>query len=83
MDIVADLFNSALHCNQPSRSHKIDNRVEEVVISNSRSIQPSLARFSRNPYLKHCNGTPTAYIDDFIDDFLGLSQGSTYMRHHV
>ena len=42
-----------------------------------------MAKLSRDPYLKRINANPKAYVDLFVDEFLGLSQGPAHMQLHV
>ena len=61
----------------------MDNNAEAVVIAGSWPLQPALAYMSRNPYLKRRNMNLRAYVDVFVDDFLGLSQGPVHRWSHV
>ena len=48
-----------------------------------RKIQPALANLICDPYLNQCNSNPTAYVDVFVDEFLGLVQEGAHRRHYV
>ena len=67
MEKVVDLENTDLRCNNPYRPHKLDNRVEVVVISDSGKLHPALVKLIRDPYLKRHNKNPAAYMDVFLD----------------
>ena len=82
-ETVVDLSNEALRFNQKSCLHKLENSAEALVVSNSWPIQPSIAELSQNPYLKCHNSNTTAYVDVFVDNFLGLAQGSAHRQFHV
>ena len=72
-DKVADPTNTALHCNQTSHNQKLDDHAEALVISDYPPLQSYLAGLIRNPYLSCTNAKPTAYMDVFIDNFLGIA----------
>ena len=41
------------------------------------------AQLTRNPYLRRPKAKLLAYMDVFVDDFLGLAQGPRHRRRHV
>ena len=41
------------------------------------------AALKRDPYLQRPNAKLLAYVDVFVDDFLGLAQGPRHRRRHV
>ena len=83
MEIVTDLANTSLLCNQPSQNHKLDNQTEAVVILDSRPFQPPLSGLSRDPYLRCSNTNHMAYVDVFVNEFLGLAQDPSHSQRHV
>ena len=40
-------------------------------------------KLTRNPYLRRPRSKLVAYMDVFVDDFLGLAQGPWHRRRHV
>ena len=44
------------------------------------TLQPELSGLSRDPYLRWTNENPAAYVDVFVDNFLGLAQGPAHRR---
>ena len=82
-ETVTDLANSALHSNRKTHLHKLDNHTEAVLIDDLRPLQKDLSKIICDPYLKSCNVKPTSYVDVFVDDFWGLSQGPANRRRHV
>ena len=69
----ADLENEFLRSHQPSRPHKLDNRSEAI----SPPLAPPLAKghtqLTSNPYPRRPKAKLLAYVDVFVDDFLGLA----------
>ena len=41
------------------------------------------ANLTRDPYLRRPNTKLLAYVDVFVDNFLGLAQGPRQLRRHV
>ena len=80
---VADLVNPALRCNQPYHKHKLDDRMESLVIMDSSPLQAFMEVLSRNPNLSCTNSNTAAYGEVFVDDFLGLYQGPAHRQRHV
>ena len=83
MDILADLANAALHCNTPALPHRLDYMVEIIVREETPNLQTELAGLTRESYLRRANANPAAYIDVFVNNFLGLSLGPAHRRHWV
>ena len=46
-------------------------------------LAPEHAQLTRYPYLRRPKAKLLAYVDVFVDDFLGLAQGSRHCRWHV
>ena len=40
-------------------------------------------KLTRDPYLRLSKANLLAYVDVFVDDFLGLAQGPRHRRRHV
>ena len=66
-EMVADLANIDLCCNQPSHPQKLNSRAEAVITTNVQPPQPDLADMTHDPYLQQRNANPAAYIDVFVD----------------
>ena len=81
--MVADLANASLCCNQPPLPHKLDRCEEAVVVSSAWPLQSVLDVVTRDPYLQLGNSKPVAYVDVFVDGFLGLSQGTAHRQRHI
>ena len=51
------------------------------------TLEPPLAQehaqLTRDPYLRRPNAKLLAYVDVFVDDFLGLAQGPRHRRRHL
>ena len=80
---VADLANEALHSHQPSKQHQLDDRAEAIEPPPAPPLTQEHAQLTRNPYLRQPKAKLLAYVDVFVDDFLGLAQGPRHRRHHV
>ena len=52
-------------------------------ISFSRATTQEHANLTRDPYLRQPNAKLLAYVDFFVDNFLGLAQGPRHHRRHV
>ena len=68
MEIVTDLANTSLLCNQPSQKNKLDYHVEALVISDSPPLQASIIGFIQDPCLSRTNVKPTAYVNVFANN---------------
>ena len=82
-ETVADLANEALRTHIPSRPHKLDARAENIVPAPAPGEQKCFKDLGRDPYLQRKNAPLLAYVDVFVDDFLGLAQGPRHRRRHV
>ena len=58
-------------------------RAEALEPSPAPLITREHASLKRNPYLQRPNAKLLAYVDVFVDDFLGLAQGPRHRRRHV
>ena len=83
METVADLANEALRIHQPSKQHLLDIRAEAVEPSPAPQLTMEHAALKRDPYLQRPNAKLLAYVDVFVEDFLGLAQGPRHRRRHV
>ena len=73
-ETVANLSNSALCCNTPALLHRLDYMVKSIFRAEPPTLQQALRGLTRYLYLIWANANPSAYIDVFVDDFLGLAQ---------
>ena len=77
-ETVADLENASLHCNTPVLPHRMDGMAESIFMEEPPTLKPALAGLTRGPYLRRANTNPDAYIDVFVDNFTGISQGRAH-----
>ena len=82
METVADIANKSLRSHYPSRPHKLDDRVEEIVPPPAPPLAQEHAKLTRDSYLRRPKAKLLAYVDIFVDDFLGLAQGPWHHRRH-
>ena len=82
-ETVADLENQALCEHAPLRQHKLDNKASAVASAASPTLNPTLVPLSQDSLLLRTNAQLLAYVDVFIYNFLGLSQGPTHRHRHV
>ena len=82
-ETVADLANEALRTHQPSKQHLLYIRAEAVEPSPAPLFIQEHANLTRDPYLQRPNAKLLAYVDVFVDNFLGLAQGPRHRRRHV
>ena len=82
-ETVADLANTALICNTSAVLHRMDDMVEAIFREEPTALQPELAGLTRYPYLRQSNTNMAAYVEVFVDDFLGLAQEPSHWRHQV
>ena len=82
-ETVADLANEALRTQHPSKQHLLDIRAEAVDPPPAPLLTQEHANLTRDPYLRRPNGKLLAYVDVFVEDFLGLAQGPRHRRRHV
>ena len=61
----------------------LDIRAEAVEPPPAPLLTPEHAALKRDPYLQRPNAKLLAYVDVFVDDFLGLAQGPRHRRRHV
>ena len=72
-----------LRSHQPSRPHKLDNRAETVAPRPAPHLAKEHTILTRDPYLRRPKAKLLAYVDVFVDKFLGLAQGPQHRRRHV
>ena len=82
-ETVADLSNQALCERTPLRPHNLDGREAAVISSTSPRLDPTLATLSREPLLIRNNAQLLVYVEVFVDDLLGMSQGPTHRHRYV
>ena len=82
-ETVADLANEDLRTHQPSKQHLLDNRAEAVEPPPAPLLTQEHANLTRDPYLQRPNAKLLAYVDVFVDEFLGMAQGHRHRRRHV
>ena len=81
--MVADLASKSLCSHQPSKPHQLDNKAEAIAPLPAPPLEQEHAKLTRNPYLRLPKAKLLAYVDVFVDDFLGLAQGPRHRRRHV
>ena len=81
-ETVADLANKSLRSHQPSRPHKLYDRAEAIVPPPAPLLAQEHAKLTHNPYLWRPKAKFLAYVDVFVDEFLGLAQGPRNRRRH-
>ena len=59
------------------------NRAEAIVPPTAPLLAEEHAKLTRNPYLRRLKAKLLAYVDVFVDNFLGLEQGPRHRRRHV
>ena len=74
---------STASAHQPSKQHLLDIRTEAVEPPPAPLLTQEHAALKRDPYLQRPNTKLLAYVDVFVDDFLGLAQGPRHRRRHV
>ena len=74
-ETVVDLANESLRSHQPSKTHKLDDRAEAIAPPPAPPLAQEHAQLACNPYLRRFKAKLLAYVEVFIDDFLGLAQG--------
>ena len=83
METVADIVNEALRSHQSSRPHKLDKRAEAVAPPPAPPLAKKNAQLICDPYLWRTNVKILAYVEVFVDNFLGLAQGPWHRRRHI
>ena len=61
----------------------MDDRAEAIAPPPALPLAQEHAKLTHNPYLRHPKANLLAYVDVFIDDFLGLAQGPRHRCCHV
>ena len=56
---------------------------EAIVREALTTLQPELAGMTRDSYLRQANVKPATYVDFFVNNFLGISQGPEHWRRQV
>ena len=82
-ETIVELVNVNFIIHMPMRSHKYDDSVKAVDTPKYKAPQTYLAMLIQDPYLKLWNMWPLDYINLFVDNFLGLSQGPAHWRFHL
>ena len=83
METVANIVNSDLCCSAPDLPHRLDDMSEAIIREEPPTLQPTLEGLTRYPYLRQSNTNMAAYVEVFVDDFLGLAQEPSYWGHQV
>ena len=81
--IVADLANAALRCNTPTLPQRLDDMAETIVREEPTTPHPELIGLKRNLYIRWSNTKPSAYVEFFVHDLLGLDQGPPHQKRGV
>ena len=82
-ETVMDLANAALRCKAQALPHNLDDMTEAIVIETPPTLLLTVAGLTRDPYLRRVNAKTAAYVEFFVNDFLGLAQGTSHRRHQV
>ena len=82
-ETVAHLANESLCSHHPSIPHKLDERAAAIVPPPAPPLAEEHVNLTRNPYLRRPKAKLLAYVDVFVDNFLGLEQGPRHRRRHV
>ena len=82
-ETVADLANKSLCSHQPSKPHKLDDREEAIAPPPAPLLAQEHSKLTRDPYLQRPKGKILAYMNVFVDVFLGLAQGPRHCCRHV
>ena len=56
---------------------------EAIVREEPTTLQTELAQLNRDPYFRQANKNQAAYVEVFVDNFLGLFQGLACRRRQV
>ena len=82
-EMVVETANKALRSHQPSKQHQLDNRAEAIEPPPAPPLTQENAQLTQNPYLRRPKSKLLAYVDVFVDNFLGIAQGPRHRRRHV
>ena len=82
-ETVADLANEFLRSYQPRKIHNIDDRAESVAPPQAPLLAAEHTKSIRDPYLRPPKAKLLAYVDVFVENFLGLAQGPRHRCRHV
>ena len=61
----------------------MDDGAEAIAPPPAPPLAQEHTKLTRNPYLQHPKANILAYVDVFVDDFLGLAQGPRHHCRHV
>ena len=82
-ETVVDLANESLGSHQTIKPHKLDQHAEALIPSPAPPLVKEHAKLTRDLYLQGNKTKRLAYVDVFVDDFMGLVQGSWHHFRHV
>ena len=82
-ETVADIANASLHCNTFVLPHRLDDIAEAIVREEPTTLHPEPAGLTRDQYISRTNANPTAYVDVFVNNFLGISQVPAHCRRKI
>ena len=82
-ETVAVLANESLRSHIQIRPHKLDDRAEAVAPLPAPPLAAEHTKLTRDPCLRRPKIKLLAYMDIFVDDFLGLAQGPHHCRRNV
>ena len=83
IETVTDLVNVALRCNTPALPHNLDDMAKAIFREALPNLQLALAVLMRDPYLRRAKAKQAAYVEIFVDNFLGFSKGPAHRRCRV
>ena len=77
-ETVTGLVNTDVYCNSLAVTHMLDDREEAIVREEPSTLQSELAGLMIDLYLRQANAKTDAYVNFFIDGFLGLVQETVH-----
>ena len=83
MDTITDLSNAYFICHKSTQPHKLYNLTEEFSIPYPPPPNPALYMLTSYPHLQLRNTRLVAYVDIFVDNFLGLAQRPAHRQRHI
>ena len=70
-------------CNTPAFPYRLYDMAKDTVREEPPTIHPAIEGLKIYPYLRQSNAKTAAYVDVFVEKFLGLSQGPAHRQRQV